>query len=161
AHALSLKADNWRLWQLRADFHAKLGHWLFADNDLTTCLRLKPTETAIKQERGKVRLRLKQYVQALADLEVTLHLNPKNHEAALLRAETLIDLGKLDKAQAGLKKVIPTDPHSARAHALLATAQRLKKDYKAALTELDAALRLDPDYAFAYWQRGLLYMQTG
>ena len=49
----------------------------------------------------------------------------------------------------------------AQVHAFRAASHRRKKDTGRAIADLDAAIRLDPEYAFAYGGRGFAYIDTG
>eukprot|EP00826_Nyctotherus_ovalis_P032568 TRINITY_DN2623_c0_g3_i9.p1 TRINITY_DN2623_c0_g3~~TRINITY_DN2623_c0_g3_i9.p1 ORF type:complete len:435 (+),score=82.02 TRINITY_DN2623_c0_g3_i9:48-1307(+) len=108
--------------------------------------------------RGKDKLRSKQYSDAIVCFEKAYELDPKNAEALLYKGRALMDDNKLSKAVQTLERAIAKNPNSKPAHHLLAAAYRSLKNAKKALESLNSALSIDGSYLEALISRADLYM---
>lgn len=88
-----------------------------------TGLKRWPAEPALLQMRALLRVRAKQYREALADADQAVRARPESRLSLLTRAMALAELGRADEALADLDEVRRMDPldhamHSERAKVL-------------------------------------------
>lgn len=108
--------------------------------------------------RGKDKLRLKQYSDAIMCFEKAYELDPKNTEALLYKGRALMDDNKLSKAVQTLEEAAAKTPTSKSAHRLLAVAYKSLNNVKKALESLESALSIDGKYLEALMCRADVYM---
>ena len=80
---------------------------------------------------------------------------------ALLRAGASEDAPKRREAIEAVRRAIRLAPNSGRAHALLAEIYQANNEQQAALRELEAANRLEPDNAATLYQLSQAYRRQG
>ncbi|HZQ24721.1 MAG TPA: tetratricopeptide repeat protein [Terriglobales bacterium] len=93
---------------------------------------------------------------AASELDKAVQLDPKNANAYVGRAIGYYFTpsafgGSKDKAAEMLTQAIETDPQCDRAHIWLARVYLAEGKHDDALTEIQDALRIDPDRSFAKW----------
>ncbi|MBI5325305.1 MAG: tetratricopeptide repeat protein [Ignavibacteriae bacterium] len=115
---------------------------LFIDNDVYTL------------ERGKEKLRIKDYPGALKELDKAIALNPKDLSSINMRGLVKFELGKHQEALEDFNKVVEIDPNSFSAYHNRANAKILMKDYEGAITDLDMAIKMNPQSSVEYHSRG-------
>lgn len=99
---------------------------------------------------------LKQYDEALADLNLAIALDP-TYTRALTRRSTIYRLQQRnDEALIDLNSALDTDP-SATHLVLRGDFYRLRKCYAEALIDLNHAIALDPTYTGSFAVRGAVY----
>jgi tetratricopeptide (TPR) repeat protein len=104
--------------------------------------------TATIVNRGVLRLLRKEPMQALADFEFALRMDPTLGAAHVNRGAALVMLGRFDEAIAALDRGLALgtqDPHEA--HFNRALAYERKGDAAAAYRDFRQALALQPDWA--------------
>jgi tetratricopeptide (TPR) repeat protein len=92
---------------------------------------------------------LKQYNEALADLNRAVELNPGDAQAITSRSDTYQEMKRYDEALADFNRAIELNPCNAWAIAGRGTTYLEMKRYNEALADLNRALELDPGYAWA------------
>jgi tetratricopeptide (TPR) repeat protein len=111
--------------------------------------------------RGSAYLRLGGGVNALADFNEALKINPDFARALEARAGLLIGQGKIDLAITDLNKAISLDANSSAAYSNRGMAYLGKKDYSKALADLTRAVELEPSDPMSYSARGTAYVASG
>lgn len=86
----------------------------------------------------------KNYKKAEAVYEYAIKWHPENYYLRLDYAKKLTDIGELDKAMPTLKLYLKYDSTAADVHITLAKIYLWKGDYKAAMNEINKALKKDP-----------------
>lgn len=114
--------------------------------------------------RGQLRDNLGDYKGAIVDYSQAIRLNPQDSEAYYNRGIVYHNLGNKKAAVSDYTKAIAlnkwTDkgPHSAYLNRGNVRAQM--QNMKAALEDYNRAIRLKPDYALAYKNRGIFYLNS-
>jgi serine/threonine protein kinase/tetratricopeptide (TPR) repeat protein len=103
--------------------------------------------------------RAHQYDKAIAELNESLHLNPRSYWATVERGLCQLELGRYTLAVADYSTSIGLWPEFAwgyfnRAYVLEKSGNRLE-----ALADYTAALKRDPDFVAAYLNRGMLRLE--
>lgn len=98
---------------------------------------------------------------AYGELEVTVRLNPGNHEAQLQLAGLLLAGKQDDRAQEIAEKVIAEDPANSAAHGVLGAVYATNRDVPNAVRELQKAIELAPQRANNYLALGSVYSSAG
>ncbi len=99
--------------------------------------------------------------QALALWEQALEADPSRLEALDGRGRTLADLHRYDEAIEVLRPAILAHPHEARLWNTLGVVLNQQGDSLAALTFFDEAVRLEPRFAAALYNRGDVRFDLG
>lgn len=105
--------------------------------------------------RGKVYYELKEYSKALADANYVIEKEPENSNAYFLIANCFNDLNELDKALTNYNKAIAlksTDPMLFFKRAITFGKQQ---QFQKCLSDLETATNLLPDFAEAYYWKGV------
>ncbi len=114
----------------------------FIDNDVYTI------------ERGKEKLRIKDYPGALKELDKAISLNPKDLTSLNLRGLVKFELGRHQDALEDFNQVVALDPNSFSAYHNRANAKILMEDYEGAIADLDMAIKMNPQSSVEYHSRG-------
>lgn len=120
------------------------------------------TNGAAYLSRGRCWYYLHDYSRALPDLNEAIRLDPKNAEAFLFRARTTRMLGQIQQALVDYSRSIQIKPS---ADAYMGRGGTLQDEYtteaEQALSDFNAALRLDPKLLAAYKYRAGIYEDRG
>ena len=84
-------------------------------------------------------------VNAQADFEQVLALNPFNEEAQLRIGQLMTEQGKLDEAIAYFDELIADEPNFSKAYGERGRVRNLKGDKQGALEDLKKAIELNPN----------------
>ena len=138
----------------RGLLQGKTQHYKEAIADFTKAIALKPYYKAYVG-RGNTYLLLKEYDKALADGEMALQENATNVRAHFLIANCYDDLNQLDKALTYYNKTI-TSPfvepvYYMRRGILLGKQQQ----FQSCLNDLNTCTALNPQFAEAYYWKGV------
>jgi serine/threonine protein kinase/Tfp pilus assembly protein PilF len=129
-----------------------------AEKDYRQALNLNPGDEfryVLLTNRGLLRLQSKRFDEAVADLEEAIRLKPSLHQAHADLAQVYQSQGRLDAAAAAFTRGIACHPDSSvtaglyRSRALLHAYRSdiTPAQHEAALRDLDAAIRQEPDQA--------------
>lgn len=121
----------------------------FIDNDVYTL------------ERGKEKLRIKDYDGALKELDRAIAINPKDLSSINMRGLVRFELGKHREALEDFNKVVEMDPNSFSAYHNRANAKILMKDYEGAISDLDVAIKMNSQSSVEYHSRGEAKFEIG
>jgi Tfp pilus assembly protein PilF len=112
-------------------------------------------------QRGIARFEKSEFDGAIADFTKAIELKGQNLEFCYyFRGIALYRLGKLDDAIADLSKAITIKQHP-RFYDDRGNLLAQKADFDGALTDLNKAIELEPKYAKAYGDRGIVRMMRG
>ena len=134
-----------------------------------------PKTAAEFAERAETYYENKEYAKAIADFNQALKLEPNGEKTVLYylaRGVVYCDMEEFDKALADINHADKLMPNNAgilawrgNVYALKAEKRNPKDDTddlrRRALEDLDKAIELKPDYAWAYGRRGYYYEDTG
>jgi TolB-like protein/Tfp pilus assembly protein PilF len=95
------------------------------------------------------------------ELRLALDRDPKLSDASFWLTLCLSVTGRASEALEVGRRLVAREPHSADARAALAWGYAGRRRYAEALPDMEAAVRLGPDAAFALWSLGLAQQQTG
>ncbi|MEX2176248.1 MAG: tetratricopeptide repeat protein [Pirellulaceae bacterium] len=129
--------------------------------DFDAAVKADPANTSAWQGRALVYLEKGETEKAVADLLTLVEKDPDNPAPIAALAEALTNLKKYDEALAHCNKVIELAPRSTLGYNLRARIQIMKDDLKAAIKDLDEALKLDSDDLAALLMRSRLHAAEG
>ena len=99
---------------------------------------------------------------AEADFARALALAPASSDTRRLRAlRCLVPTNRLEAAEEEMNRAIELDPLSPLLHCQLGMLLNWKREFGRALSTVEAALALRPDYALAHWYRGAAMLLQG
>ncbi len=134
------------------------------DNDgaiqgLAELLRREPSRRDLRALRVKLLLAAGRRDEAVTDGDAAVAAEPNQAEAHTLRAETLAAAGRKAEAQAEFERSIALKPtEEAYTTRLL---YRDAHDYAGQLADIEAAIKLSPDFTLLYFQRAEIEGQAG
>lgn len=158
--AAQLVPDNETPYFLQAQAYHKLGDSIHTIVALTQAISRKEDFTEAYLMRGQVLLEMKQYNEALEDVDFLLKHDSIDEEALRLAAEVQQGLGNEDEAVTYYKKVINLNPFNEHSYEQIALILARKKEYAQAIATLDEALEIN-EKAQLYQLRGKLKMDSG
>ncbi len=158
--AAQLVPDNETPYFLQAQAYHKLGDSIHTIVALTQAISRKEDFTEAYLMRGQVLLEMKQYNEALEDVDFLLKHDSIDEEALRLAAEVQQGLGNEDEAVTYYKKVIDLNPFNEYSYEQIALIHARKKEYAQAIATLDEALEIN-EKAQLYQLRGKLKMDSG
>lgn len=128
---------------------------LKAVDHYTEAIKSNPDFEAAYKNRGAVFIRLKQFDDALFDLDKAIELDPDYLDARLQLSVLYAEQEKNDEALAAVEKILEKDPGHLRAHAQKGAIYDKTGKYEEALTEFDLVIGKIPDDANLYSQRAI------
>lgn len=158
--AAQLAPDNETPYFLQAQAYHKLGDSIHTIVALTQAISRKEDFTEAYLMRGQVLLEMKQYNEALEDVDFLLKHDSIDEEALRLAAEVQQGLGNEDEAVTYYRKVIDLNPFNEHSYEQIALILARKKEYAQAIATLDEALEIN-EKAQLYQLRGKLKMDSG
>lgn len=158
--AAQLVPDNETPYFLQAQAYHKLGDSIHTIVALTQAISRKEDFTEAYLMRGQVLLEMKQYNEALEDVDFLLKHDSIDEEALRLAAEVQQGLGNEDEAVTYYRKVIDLNPFNEHSYEQIALILARKKEYAQAIATLDEALEIN-EKAQLYQLRGKLKMDSG
>lgn len=102
--------------------------------------------TAFFNTRGMIFTAIGKYIEAIADLNVAVKLDPTNAEAFNNLSIALKEVGNYKKSLDSAKKAIELRENFPEAYVSLGVAKQCQKDFEGALKSFDRALQLSPDF---------------
>lgn len=129
--------------------------------DYDEAIRLNPKLAWAFEARGLFYEHKKDSEKALQDFSRAIELDPNAAEALYRRGLIFLSRQKAGEAIADLREAIRARPGTAQYYFSLGEAQRLKKDWMAALASFDAAIEIDPRQPVAYRKRAALHEILG
>jgi len=156
-------AADARIYMNRAAVHRRDGHLLAAIADYGRVLELQPDHSRALRGRAQAYIDDKRYDAALEDLDRLLEIEPGNPITHADRALALMQAGRLADAGNAFDRAIERGVREPRVFLNRALARLQMSGLEAApaaLADMERALELDPRYALAYFNRGLLFEEA-
>ena len=110
---------------------------------------------------GQVKFRTGDFVEAIAEYDRAIAIDPTDPNGYVGRGDALVSLGRLDDAVASYGEALRIDPNHARGRGGRGDALMLLGRNDEALADLDLAVELEPTYAKAHSLRGSILAQRG
>lgn len=129
--------------------------------DISVAVELKPKDPGYHFNLGVIRLKSRNYLQALSSFDLALSLRGPAARILQYRAETYSQMGDFSKAMRDIQAALEKDPKNAALHDTLGNIRLRLRDYDLALQDLKQALKLDPRNVSALLHRGLAYAGKG
>ncbi|NNN04388.1 MAG: tetratricopeptide repeat protein [Elusimicrobia bacterium] len=153
--ALALKGPAARVLAARAEAKFLLGDHLGAKLDIEAAIENDPKSAATYEELGFMRLRARQYEQAVRDLNQALAADGAVASVYTKRGLAYAGLGDLKSALSDLHRAVELDPRAKDAWTWLCQAERVDGDLKSSAQACASAAAVDSQYGPAYLQSAL------
>ena len=127
----------------------------------TEAIKYDPGFPDAYAQRGRAYTDMKEYEQALEDINHALKLDPALARAYRARAKTYVELEKYKLAVADATDAIRLQPDVASPYLTRGTAWRKLGEYRKALVDYDEGIRLSPKHARAYSGRATVRRKLG
>ena len=162
--AIVLEPEEIWFWLSRAHLNLHLGHLSLASRDLEQATQLDPENPMVYVRWASYYKRIHEPQLALAKYDRAIALKPLDPDYHRVRAEVLADMGELGRALDGFAEALRLDPQLAstyykRAYALLYNNPSVQPE--AVLSDLDLAIRLDPEKQWYRRDRAFIYFVAG
>lgn len=163
--ALKVEPPDFSLYIDRGYFYMRRARYRDAVTDFTSGARLDPRNPAFPFAIGRVETALGNHIQAIANYNLALDLDPRHARAHLARAESNVHLGFLGKARDDYASALALtlERSQDRFFALLGRGYvaMILGDLPAAVADFDAALAVNPGSHQALAWRGYAYEKQG
>jgi tetratricopeptide (TPR) repeat protein len=134
---------------LLAHAYARLGKNDEAIENCRAALSREPTNTSARVLLVNIYLSQRSYGEALQEAEAGLKLTPEHTELSIVKASAQEALGRSAAARETLLDAAKKDPRSPAPYLYLGDMQQRLKEYTAAVTSYEEALKRSPDEAGA------------
>lgn len=141
--AIKLAGNEADLYFGRAGVHLAKPDRVAALADLNAAIQRDATTSAYWMVRGKVRLESGDAAGAISDYSAVIRLSSGLAEAYLERADAYRAQGAPASAETDIEQALKLEPDSVRARTARAMLNIEKRDWKAALADLDVAVKAD------------------
>ena len=157
------RPEDARVYLNRATVHRHDGHTVAALSDYDRALALDPDMTRALRGRAQVYIDEKRYGEALRDLDRVLELEPDQAITHADRGLALMQAGRLNEAGRAFDRAIERGVKEPRVFLNRGLARLQLGGLGAApvaLADIERALKLDPAYALAYYNRAMIFEQA-
>ena len=160
--AIGLSPDYGAAYNNRGNAHVALGQYPLAFHDFRKAVELMPRSAIPLNGRGKAHAALKRYHAAIRDLTRAISINAKYVPAYEHRGEAYFALGMYREAVADATQAMTLRPEEVDPDLLLLRGRAHAGDKKLnpALEDLNKAIEAKPDFADAYVERGIVFIQA-
>ena len=149
AHFLLGKADN------------GLGNDLMCIANLTKAIALNDDFTEARLLRAEALIKMRQYKEAMQDIDAILAKDSEDESALLLRGQVKEAIGQPEEAEADFRKITELNPFNEPAYLCLGQLFIAQKKLTEAITLFDEAIELNPNFVKAYHERGRAKLLNG
>jgi tetratricopeptide (TPR) repeat protein len=143
---IEINPTNREAYYNRGVAYSGTGDYITATADFSEAIRLgrKTPETYVA--RGVAYGQAKEYDRSIADFNEAIRIDPHDGKAFHGRGVTRFKLGQVDGAITDFTQAIQLGETNAQCYCRRANAFQRKRDYKAAATDLEESIRVDPRY---------------
>ena len=113
------------------------------------------------RERADLAYQRQEYMEAIADYDMAIHLDPDDSQAYFNRGLVRMELTGHEAALLDFDKAIELNPNNADAYNNRGGVKVILRRFDEALTDYDKAIRLNPEHVFGYYHRGILKNHLG
>jgi tetratricopeptide (TPR) repeat protein len=138
-----------------------LGQFETAIPPLQKAVAGRPSDGAAHMNLGICYIGLGRTEDGVAELQKTIQTDPKNAEALFQLALAYHKLNQPDKAAESLRWLSERNADSPKIHLYIGRALRIAKSFPEAEKEIDKALALDPHFAEAQFELGVIQRAEG
>ncbi|MDR0892475.1 MAG: tetratricopeptide repeat protein [Mediterranea sp.] len=138
-----------------------LGDDLMTVAHLTQAIALRDDFMEARLARAEALLGMKQYKEAMEDIDAILAHTPEEETAILLRGKVREATGKVEEAEADYRLITEINPFNQQAYLYLGQLYIGQKKLDEALSLFDEAIELNPEFAEAYKERGRAKLLNG
>jgi len=157
------KPEDARVYLNRAAVHRREGHLIAAIADYDKAIALDPDQPRALRGRAQAYIDDKRYEAALRDLDRLLELDPSQAITHADRGLALMHAGRLAEAGSAFDRAIAqgaTEPRVFLNRGLARLQLSGLESASLALADIEKALSLDPNYALAYFNRGVIFEEA-
>jgi len=142
------------------DKFRKQRKWRDAVKAYSEAIELDKDDFRSFERRGRCSFELGDYHQVILDLTRAAEIQPNRYLLYDLRGRAYALIGDKSAVAADFTKAIELHPgHNVYLHKALAFSQM--GEYDQAITDLNKAIEIKLDYAYAYLHRGMIYQKLG
>lgn len=164
-NATLIQQDYWLAWYKRGECYAAQKNYDTAIENYTKAISFRQNYDDAFYKRGIAKYSLGKYKESIADFQQTNDLNPSYYQAMFAQGSANLQLQdykaaivwfqKIKIAERNIEKQYPK-LFFANTHGNLGICMYYTKYFVEALPELNAAIKLNEEYAEAYYYRGLV-----
>lgn len=159
---LSLRPKDARALERMARIRQEQGaDFPLVDGLITEALAQNPNLVAAHVTRAGLALRDMELAEADAHLDRAVAINPRDLEALSVRAAVRFLADDEPGFKAAVQAVLRENPRFSRMYSIISTYAEWEHRYDELVKLADAALRIDPEDAYAHATRGLNLLRTG
>lgn len=148
--------QNADLFAARCSVHARLGDDGAAASDCDSALALEGQHAGALEQRGMIRYRAGDRAGAQSDFLEAVTYDPNSYFAHYYLGFFALQEGRYPEAINYLSLALETAPYLGQAYAARGVAYRISGEWDLALNDLEAALELQPDDIYSYYELGLV-----
>jgi tetratricopeptide (TPR) repeat protein len=142
------------------DKHRQQRKWREAVKAYTEAIELDKDDFRSYERRGRCYFELGDYHEAIINLTRAIEIKPNRYLLYDLRGRAYSMLGDKDAVSTDFTRAIELHPgHNVYLHKALAFSQM--EEYDQAISDLNKAIDIKKDYAYAYLNRGVIYQKLG
>lgn len=128
---------------------------------LTKAIALKEDFTEARLLRAEALFKMKQYKEAMEDVDAILQQNGEEEAALLMRGKIKEATGQEEEAEADYQNVANINPFNEQAYLYLGQLFIEQKKLSEAIELFDEAIEINPNFAAAYYERGRAKLLNG
>lgn len=128
---------------------------------LTKAIVLKDDFVDARLLRAEALIKMKQYKEAMEDIDAILAQDPEDESAILLRGKIKETTGAQEEAEADYSRVTQLNPFNEQAFLYLGQLYITQEKLPEAIALFDEAIELNPSFAEAYHERGRAKLLNG
>lgn len=132
-----------------------------AQKDLDSLRSIGKTNLAVREWLSEDFLLMKDYANAILELDTLQMLGEKNNTLKIRRAMIYVEWGHFSDANTIMDSISGDQSISALVNDLKGTIAAKRGDDQAALTYFSQAIRFMPGFAVSYFNRGMVYLKMG
>lgn len=154
--------DRYEPYQMLADFYEGQGseYHPMAEQAWKEAVARSKNSIAVRRQMVRFYLRARKTDQAIQELS-RMVAETGNHDLRRELIEVQVEAGRQAEAAKSLEEAMSRSPGDARLLALMGFLKMRQKDYRSARECLDQAVKNDPQYAAAWYYRGMMRLDEG